>query len=303
MNSTIPLRPTQVQLLRWSSEMSFWIASIIDICRPALGPDGTLDRQTKLVFWQLIASCHSTSESALLLVGNGRLWDADVLVRSVVEGTLKFVFLTLGNDLERARKLKEFDDDFAAFGQLKRHQRIEKFLGVVENPGADEWRPLRDLLLKPKNLAELKQKYPKQTRQRVDQKWSISEICASLSLSGIQGINLLGHLLFNYGMSSHVAHQDIDGIGMVWDRNGRETRRREAVELAHGGRLVSDISVMAWLRAHALFELTGLDRTPPNALNQKLKTLHNETAKAQKHFNEIEYGNKSKSEMKSSGQT
>lgn len=302
MNSAFPLPPIQSQLLRWSSEMSFWIADVIDICRSTLGPDGKLDDRTKLVLWQLAASCHSTSESALLLVGNVRLWDADVLARSVVEGTLKFVFLTIGNKTDRAQKIKEFDDDFAAFGQLKKHQRIEEFLSVVGNPDADEWRPFRELLLKPEILAELKRKYPKKFRQQIEQKWSFSEISASLKKSKIQGVELFGHLLFNYGMSSHVAHQDTDGIGMVWDRNNRDTRRREAVELAHGARLVSDISVMAWLRAYALFELTGLDKTPLKALNEKLKTLHKETAQAAKSFHEVEYGNESKPETNAPSQ-
>src|SRR5258708_1249053 len=42
-------------------------------------------------------SCYLTSESALLLVGFRRLWDVEILIRSVVEGTYKFIYLCLGN--------------------------------------------------------------------------------------------------------------------------------------------------------------------------------------------------------------
>lgn len=289
MTPTLQLSPVQTRLLRWASQMSFWIADVTDLSRPILGSEGQLEKRTKLVLWQLTASCHSTSESALLLIGNGRLWDADILVRSVVEGTLKFVFLTIGDHVDRAQKLKEFDDDLSELGRLRRHKRLEEFLAVVENPDADEWRPFREMLLTPEAVAQLQRDYPRKNRQLIEQKWSFAEICRAIKRSNVRGIDLLGHLLFNYGMSSHVSHQDIDGIGMVWDRNGRSVRRREAVEFAHGARLVGDISIMAWLRTFALFELTGTEKTPLKALNEKLTEFHEEAAEAQRHFHDVEY--------------
>lgn len=291
MNSLADLPKHQQDLIRWSSEMSHWIAKVLDACRPDLGPVGKLDDTTKLTLWQLTASCHSTSESALLLVSRLRLWDADILVRSVVEGTLKFVFLTCGNEAERKQKLFEFVETFSAIGQLKKHQRLEELLKVIPDPSSYQWRPYRDLLLKPEAIDEIRKKFPRKERQFVEQKWSFAEISASLKAQDSSSLKLFGHLLFNYGMSSHVAHQDIDGIGMVWDRNNRDDRRVIAVELAHGARLVSDISAMSTLRASMLFSLVGRDLGPLKQLNEELNSFQNESSEAAKLFHDIEYGN------------
>jgi|ERR1017187_2274207 hypothetical protein len=290
MNPTTDCSNTQEQLLKWAGETSFWIADVLELCRPMLSEKSSLDDHTKYVLWQLAASCHSTSESALLLVCNVRLWDADVLVRSVVEGTLKFVFLTIGTEAERKIKIEEFDTHLAAFGQMKRHQRLEEFLAIVDDPNADEWKPFRDMLLTNDRLAEFREAYPRKTRQQLEQKWSFGGICAALRKSGQKGIDSFGHMLFNYGLSSHVAHQDTDGIGMVWDRNNRSERRRIAVELAHGGRLVGDIATMAWLRAHTLFQFVGADRQPLKDMWKRREVIAQETADAVKHFHEVEYG-------------
>jgi hypothetical protein len=290
------LPEVQTQLLKWTGETSILIGDIFDAVSKRFTEQCFPDRQEGLVLWQLQASCHATAESALILVANVRLWDADVIIRSVVEGTLKFVFLTLGSDAERKMKLTQFDIAFAEIGQLKRHNRLEQFLSAVGDADADEWRSFREMLLSKDRLAELQAKYPKKVRHSVEHRWSFGEICQSLRRSGIEGVGQLGHMMFNYGMSSHVAHQDIDGIGMVWDRNGRSDERRAAVELAHGARLISDVAVMSWLRAHALFKRCGCDNTPLKEFGKRLAQLHVKTAAAADNFHQVEYGTPSNTE-------
>lgn len=41
-------------------------------------------------------------------------------------------------------------------------------------------------------------------------------------------------------MSSHLLHKDADGIGMVWDRYGRDSVRQSAAKLGQSARVVSD---------------------------------------------------------------
>jgi hypothetical protein len=301
MNSPRPiamphsLPDVQSSLFRWAGYTSILSGDIFDEVSKRFTEQVFPDREEGWVLWQLQGSCHATAESALILVANVRLWDADILVRSVVEGTLKFVFLTLGSEADRKEKLKEFSGAFSDIGQLKRHGRIEELLAAINDPGADEWRSLRDMLLSDERLAELKSKYSKKVRHQLEHRWSFGEICQSLKRSGLEGVNQLGHMMYNYGMSSLVAHQDIDGIGMVWDRNGRSEERRSAVELAHGARLVSDIAVMNWLRAHALFGRCGCDKGALKAFGERLAELHVETKSAAASFHEVEYGPSAKS--------
>ena len=76
-------------------------------------------------------------------------------------------------------------------------------------------------------------------------------------------------MLYSYGMSSHVLHQDCDGVGMVWDRICRSDERREAIELAHGAREVSDLSMMGALRYFMLLQASGASKTKVKSLAKR----------------------------------
>ncbi|MGA2247136.1 MAG: DUF5677 domain-containing protein [Verrucomicrobiota bacterium] len=284
------LSEKDLTLREWSEKTRDWTQEIFRECSKHFNSEILGTQNQRIVLWQLYASCHSTAESALLLVYYGRLWDADVLVRSVVEGTLKFVFLTLGTPKEREQKFEEFDTHFAAIGAIKKHSRIETLLSDLEHPDEAQWRPFKEILLSKQEQAALQAKYPRKFRQELEQKWSFAEISACLVRSKAKGFEKLGKLMFNYGMSSHVAHQDIDGIGIVWERNNRDEHRRSAVELAHAGRLVGDVAIMAFARTLAIFELCGMGKSPLKGHIRKIEPLWEETAKAEQYFHYVEYG-------------
>jgi hypothetical protein len=46
---------------------------------------------------QLFMDCHASSQSSLLLTEAGTEWDADIINRSVMEGTMKYAFLMHGD--------------------------------------------------------------------------------------------------------------------------------------------------------------------------------------------------------------
>jgi hypothetical protein len=290
VGNPVEIPRTQSQLLLWSSEASRIIGDIFDEVSRRFTEEAFPDRNEGITLWQLQASSHASGESALLLVGNVRLWDADVLVRSVVEGSLKFTFLLVGDESERKQKLHEFSDVLFEISALKRNSRLEEILKVLQDPNADEWRPFREMILSPESIASIKTKYPRDRRRVIEQRWSFGAICSTLRRSGTEGLSHLGHLMHNYGMSSHVAHQDSVGIGMVWDRNGRTQERRDAVELAHGARLISDVCMMSWLRARMLFKRCNLDIALLKPLNERIEDLHGRTKSATEHFNSVEYG-------------
>jgi hypothetical protein len=281
---------THSQLLAWSSEASRIVGDIFDEASRRFTEECFPNRNEGVTLWQLQASSHTSGESVLLLVGNVRLWDADVLVRSVVEGSLKFTFLLIGDETERKQKLHEFADVLFEMSALKRNSRLEEILKVLQDPNADEWRPFREMLLSPGSIAALKTKYPRDVRRAVEQRWSFGAICSALRRSGTPGLSQLGHMMFNYGMSSHIAHQDSVGIGMVWERNGRSQERRDAVELAHGARLITDVCMMSWLRARMLFTRCNLDVSLLKPLYERVNDLHRRTKPAMIHFDSVEYG-------------
>jgi hypothetical protein len=281
--------PVQTTLIRWAAECSHVIGDTFDAIVKTLQenpiPVEGIQRMLRLIS----DSCHLSSESALILISNRKLWDAETVLRSVIEGTFKFLYLCLGTPSEIEEKLREYDFDLPNINRLKKHVRIIGFFSAIANPESAEWRPLRDLLLNEDELRELRDMYPKARRRQLEQKWSFHGVTNSLAVAQIPRLEKFKHLFFSYGTASHSVHQDSEGVSMLWERNQRSKERREAVELAHGAREVGDISVMAFIRHFACLHLCGLNTDA--ALNDYIRQhdLHKERTNAQAYWHDIEY--------------
>jgi len=76
----------------------------------------------------LSASARST-ESALLLVAYGQLWDAEVLIRSVFEGTLKFAYLLQSEEAFKGR-FHEFATQQPDIAALQDDKKARELLDI-----------------------------------------------------------------------------------------------------------------------------------------------------------------------------
>lgn len=291
MNTTSANAPDPgPQLAAWAGEASHIICELFEALGPNFNEKNFPDRREGMPLWQLHLSCHTTAESVLLLVTYVRLWDADVLFRSVMEGSYKFAFILMSDAKERSQKLHEYSEVLFEISELKRSSRIQDLLKVLPNPNDDEWKALRDMVSTPEREAEIRGRYNKDQRRAIEQKWSFGEICASLRRSSSTHISNLAQMMYSYGMSSHVAHQDSTGVGMVWDRVGRDDVRRNAVELAHGSRLISDMCTMAWLRAQMLVKHCSGDVATLRPFIKRIAVLSDKMEPAMNNFNLVEYG-------------
>ena len=248
------------------------------------------DPDTDFVLGQLSASCTMTSESALLLIENVRLWDAEALVRSVLEGTYKFAFMCLRADEERANRVREYYYDLPEISRLKRHDRASSILSSVEDPVADEWRPLRDLVLSQAEVEALRSKFPRKQRQALEQKWSFFPLAQAIAQSELPGGEALAGMVYTYGISSHILHQDGDGVSIIMERSRRSFERQQAIELSHGARELSDLLHMAFYRAIAAYHLKELDPRPIFRSMEQYTGLFEELARAYDTWREVEYG-------------
>lgn len=282
---------TQLQLLQWSSKCSFVLGEFFDLCKPFLLGEPQVNSKLQFVLAQLGISCHLTSESVFLLIGNVKLWDSDILIRAVIEGTFKYLFLCTGNENEQEIKLQEYWDDLPEVNRMKRHLRVREFLSKVENSEADEWRPLRDMLLSSDELSDLQNRYPRKIRQQIEQKWSFNEIAQTLSRPEVDpgGYDAMKSMNYSYGMASHMVHQDADAISIIWDRNHREPDRLASVELAHGARGLSDLITMAMVRSVATFRLHRKDIEPIKELMASHENFLKEMNKSHEIWFVIEY--------------
>lgn len=250
----------------WVFEGSRLVAEYINLCLRFIDEKRTFEHW---IADQLAVSCQLTSESTFILIDNLHLWDAEILIRSVTEGSFKLLYLSIGDNDSRKTKFSEYWEDLWNINLLKRHRRFSDFLSKVDNPNADEWLPLKGNILNQRELDELEGKYPRSDRQRIEQKWSFNEILKSLSRPDIDysGYSAVTGMSYGYGIASNLIHQDSDAIRLIWDRCNREPERRTSLELAHAAREVSDLVTFAMMRTYSIFRLHDADREPFNQLN------------------------------------
>lgn len=109
----------------WASKGSKAVDEFLDLTSPFLLEQPQIEPQLQWVLKQLAISCSQTSESALLLISYEHLWDAEILVRSVIEGTLKYAFLCVGSENELLEKVQEYWEDLPEITRMKRHGRVQ----------------------------------------------------------------------------------------------------------------------------------------------------------------------------------
>lgn len=275
----------------WAQETSVIVDKYLDITAPFLLEQPRIAQKHQFVLKHLAISCNYTSHSALILVANGSLWEAEMLARAVMEGSIKYAFLCSGETSdELEEKVDEYWEQLYEIEQLKEHKRSAHFLSIVGEDAVQEWKPIKEKLLPDVEFEELQKKYPKRTRQSIEQKWSFSEIIHALAKSNMPELKGFTGFAYNYSLGSHFVHQDSFAVRLVWDRNHRDDQRKSALELAHGGRECSDILMMARLRAVMTLKLHGESLEPVRKLQVTEEVLSEKLKEAYKLWYQVEYG-------------
>jgi hypothetical protein len=143
--------------------------------------------------------------------------------------------------------------------------------------------------MEPHELAELQAAYPQQARRALEQKWSFAAIADWLGRSELAGTKNLNALLYGYGMSSHALHLDWTGVSMIWERQTRSTQRIDAIDLAHGGRIVSDLLATSLLRVGSAYRVKGLTFEPIDEVRRSTDSLIAAIHDADEAWHQIEY--------------
>lgn len=195
----------------------------------------------------LLTATARTSESAFLLCAYGQLWDAEVLVRSALEGSLKLAYLLQARETF-AERHREYANKLFEIALLKDHQKAASVLAAVSDPDAPQCRPIRELLLPHAEVAEISARNEKASRRDLERRWGFTGLIGELSRSGDPYFHGLSALAHGYSMASHVQHGDIVGASIALERDLRSVERRDTIHLAHEGRLLSDLLHFLFLR-------------------------------------------------------
>lgn len=244
---------------------------------PLMSPIGkfewkSVERQT---LSYLVPACARSTESALLLIAYGQLWDAEVLVRSVAEGTLKFCYLLQHRNSFEVRH-KEYSHDLWRISLLKDHQKAELFLSALSDPDAPEWKPVRDRLLTQDQRFEITRDYPKAQRRALDSRWGFTGLIGELSRSGDNPFRSFAGFAHGYSLASHIHHADYVGTSLPADRDRRTPERRNSIQLAHAARLVTDCFSYLRLRLLTGYRFISENPKPLEKAWEKVDQLYQE---------------------------
>jgi hypothetical protein len=278
----------------WARLASNFIGECFDQAKPCVDNEFTgIDALVRFVSAQLYIDCHLSSESALILILNQKEWDADLITRSVLEGSFKLVYMLYGNAEQKLRKAHEFWNVLPLFSSVRHSERLQRLIDALKNPNDPRWIPYHDLLLSEDEVSEIRANYSAKVRKKLEEDWSFVGISRLFASSQDPGLNNLVHLAHGYGMSSHLLHKDADGVGMVWERYGRDTEAQSAVKLGHSARVVLDICSFAELRLFSVLRASGQPTEPMFEIRQKYRPmLFDELEKASLHFAQVEYGSR-----------
>lgn len=188
----------------------------------------------------LIQFIISRIETVTTLIMNDRLWDAEIILRSGLETFVKFLFITTASKEEREKRLEEYWQSLSEINSIKLSEQAKKNLVHL---GDNEIHRLayRPLVLPEKLEKELREKWTKSKRQKVEQKWSFTEMVNSIS-QDYHGkpLEIIVTLTHSYRMSSHIMHGDEIGIQIIEEREVRTSSEIEEANAGHFLRLISD---------------------------------------------------------------
>lgn len=196
----------------------------------------------------LFATLHSSSESIYILLNVGAVFDADILLRTVMEGTLKYCYLMKGSEEEREDKYIEYAEMLADIERLIDHQRAVEAIGVLREYSTNNILPFEAQVLSENEVRQLQQKYPAKTRNELKQRWNYQNLLRTLSQSDDMYRAQLGSLS-TYALTSHLCHYDSTGLSMRQNQIGNSNHLdQNYFDIGHSRRILSNTLSMYLFR-------------------------------------------------------
>ncbi|MDQ0455238.1 DUF5677 domain-containing protein [Rhizobium paknamense] len=212
---------------------------------------GTLTPDVTQTLKRLFVYLSDRNQAVSFLVSWGYSWDAEIIMRSLYETSAKILFICLADDKEKPELLKEFWDKLGSIGNKRRARKAEFCAEILETDTVPTaiFQALND-----ERVFDFGSTGNKAERKRLEQKWSFSEIIASLDGRVVDSKPLVGikSMLHLYGMCSHLAHADSTALDLMTDRALRSKDELLHLEAGHISRILSDQVSLTWLCAEAL---------------------------------------------------
>ena len=150
-------------------------------------------------------------ETIFELVQHNRLWDAEIILRSVIESFVKLSYISFATEDEKNIRLNEFWNDLEEINLLKFSDQAKLNLKYAQDNEIQ--RIAFSPLIMPEDIEnKLREIWPRKKRQVIESKWSFTNIIKEIS-GQFKGTPLEVCILatHNYRICSHLAHGDETG--------------------------------------------------------------------------------------------
>ncbi len=213
---------------------------LIQSCNAELISQLNAEKENLIEVLPIIQFIIERLNTVFYLTVSNLIWDAEIVLRCATETFVKFLFISSSTNQERKIRQNEYWSDLSEINSIKQSNQARINLDVLGESTMNHL-ACSGLILSDEQETILRQKWPKKERQRIEQKWSFTEMVKSLSKSyENQEFKIFLAMLHGYRMSSHVIHGDETGVGIIDERNGRKPKEKETAYFAHYLRLLSD---------------------------------------------------------------
>ena len=230
----------------------------------------------------LFTVLHSYSESALILLQNGGVFEADILLRCTMEGTVKYCYLMTGSDEQRRDKYREYKEILPELDKLHDHQKAKDAIETIRQFSNNNLKPFETMIIPDEDVERIKSKYSKRDKNMLKQKWSYHSLLEELAQNGVEYEAQLGSLS-TYAITSHYCHLDYTGLQDQKAQIRASAMLDEIFDYAHALRIIANIlsfylfRVLEYMRCNNYFpeeirslcvEVAGFERSINDELNE-----------------------------------
>ena len=196
----------------------------------------------------LFTSLHSTSESILILLLNHGIYDADILLRTVMEGTVKYCYLMTGTKKERNEKYLEYKIKLPEISRIFDHRKAVEAVEILQEFSDNNTKPFECDILSNDELSRLMTLYPKKLQLAIKKKWSYQSLIRSLAENYSEYKAQLG-TLSTYALTSHLCHYDWTGVSSRLCQMMESTNPSSKIyDILHTIRIISNVLSMELFR-------------------------------------------------------
>lgn len=238
--------------MRYCNEMreyiaaaDFFLKNLLNELAPLYHEEFGTEQQVTV---PLFTSLHSTSESVLILLCNQAVFDADILLRSIMEGTIKYCYLMTGNSVERNAKYIEYKVSLTEMDALADHFKAIQTIETLKKYSNNSLKPFERFVLDDNTLESLQKAYPRTKRNEIKRRWTYQSLLRELAEKQPEYESQIG-TVSAYSLSSHFGHYDWTGVSsraVQMQATGHSDD--ESYDVMHALRIISNVLSMALFR-------------------------------------------------------